>query len=76
MKTTVLYWDYMGVIVGLHWGFIGVVEKTMETTIASHARVFTHIDLVDENHRPRPVLAVVVVRLATWTRLGQLPFKP
>ena len=76
LETNILYWDYIGVIIGLHWGYIGIVEKTRETALASHALVLTHIDLVDENHRLRPVLAVVVVRLATWTRLGELPLKP
>ena len=34
METTILYWDYIGsIILGLHWGYIGMMEKKMETTI-------------------------------------------
>ena len=28
-----LYRDYIGVILGLYWGYIGIMEKKMETTI-------------------------------------------
>ena len=37
METTIVYWgiyrDYIGVVLGLYWGYTGRMENKMETTI-------------------------------------------
>ena len=27
------YWEYIGVVLGLYWGYMGIMEKKMESTI-------------------------------------------
>ena len=35
-----LYRDYIGVILGLYWGYIGIMEKKMETIIMGRLWVY------------------------------------
>ena len=43
METTILYRDYIEAILGfLYWGYIGIMEKKMETTLVCWGHILEH----------------------------------
>ena len=43
METTTM--GYIGVILGLYWGYIGIMEKKMETTTMGYIRGYIGVIL-------------------------------